>query len=179
MSQKRKGLLMLFLMFGVLMFVAGITGLTSRKRDYNQPIYISQEFELYGETSKTIIGQLKNRTNLDVNIETLSIYISTHKQGNKIYYDNLTYKNIVVPANGVYDFKQTGIHESFYYVSLSYCIINGERCSIKYSSDGITFENSKNQYSKSILFLIGGVILLGLSVFIIIDYFVKKEKIRY
>lgn len=179
MSDRRKGLLILLLMFGVMMTLAGITGIVSRTEEYEYPIYISQEFKLSGINSKELTGQFTNRTSENVVIEEMSIRVSTEKQGNTRYYDYLKFKNITIPANGVYDFKQSGIVASFVNVSLSYCIIDGERCSVKYSSDGSVFEDNENQLSSSLLYLIGGVVLLGLSAFLIIDYFVGKRNIKY
>lgn len=179
MSDRRKGLLVLLLMFGIMMMLAGITGIVSRTEEYEYPIYISQEFKLFGTSSKELTGQFTNRTSENVVIEEMSIRVSTEKKGNTRYYDYLKFKNIIVPANGVYNFKQIGIVSSFVNVSLSYCIIDGERCSLKYSNDGIVFEDNEKQLSSSILYLIGGVVLLGLSAFVITDYFVKKRNVKY
>lgn len=60
MSEQRKGFLMLSIIFGLLMFIAGLAGIIPKGQSV---IYVSKQFQLYGVSSKTLTGQLKNRTN--------------------------------------------------------------------------------------------------------------------
>lgn len=154
------------------MFIAGLAGIIPKGQSV---IYVSKQFQLYGVSSKTLTGQLKNRTNSDVCIETLTLYVSTNKQTNDIEYEYLTYHDIIVPASGVYDFYQTGIRNTYSNVSLSNCVIDGKKCSLEYSSDETFIENDY----LAISCLIGGGFLIILSILVFVDYLIKKKEVKY
>ena len=179
MNERLKGLLMLLLLFGVLLCGAGISGLISRTAKYDAPIYLSQTLRLEHryDSMYFVLGEFSNRTNKDVIITEVKFHLS----GND-FYANKSLTNITVPANGKYTldnaiFSQTlKVLDSVYIVN---CEIDGKKWNLKYSSDGKTFESSPNDWSTSNLFLTIGSILLVISGFIIISYFVKKKEIKY
>lgn len=178
MSQRKKGVLMLCLLFGIPLFITGILG-TVKNEEYTLPVYISQELQVYGNDNKTVLGQLKNRTNETIKIEKLVIRISTDMQWKTVYYDFLELKDIMMPAYSIYDIYETGIASSVTKASISYCVINGENCNLKYSSDEILFDDSSNDNIIFILMLVGGIVSIGVIVYIITFYFIEKKKIKY
>ena len=177
MGERTKGFLGLFLLFGILLTFAGIAGISDRTTTYNEPIYISKELEIITESdgSKTVVGQLKNRTAQDVEIGLCKIRLSDN--GN--YYSMLDLKSITIPANGVYDIRSTHINRTFTNASISRCEIAGVEIDLKYSEDGKVFDYSSSNHKTSTWFLIGGVSLLLCSVAIVLNYYIKKKTIKY
>ena len=177
MGERIKGILGLLLIFGLLLIIAGITGISEQTQNYGEPIYISQEIRLEtsGDGSKIIKGTLTNRTDQDIHISLCKIYLSN---GNNLY-STYDIKDFTIKSYGFYNINISNINEVFTKAHISRCVINNKDCDLKYSNDGITFDYSSSNHSTSKFMLISGITLLLAATSIIIHYFIKKKTIKY
>lgn len=90
---------------------------------HNGPLSVSQDFNLTeGQDGFVFSGQLKNQSQNDINIQTLTF---TFLYKGQIYRSD-GYLNIVVPANGVYDFSRkvnAFFYGDFYKTDYQYVMI--------------------------------------------------------
>lgn len=182
MSSKMQGLLWLLLLFGIPTLLVGIFGIIDyyRVNEYTAPIYISKEFELVDGDNYTLQGQFTNLTNKPVTIQSIRFSLQG-REYRTVYYGSVTEDNIVIPAQGVYNYKKEKIKyakDLLNSVSIVKCIIEGENVKLAYSSDGITF-GKKDLYHHTIPFLIAGIALLSATGTMIIWYFKQKKIIKY
>lgn len=177
MKERTKGFLGLFLLFGTLLLACGIGGLLSRTEDYNAPLYISQDFVLTCNETYTITGELTNRTDQDIVISELKFHLNGTN-----HYAYVYERDLVIPANSEYRYLKTNIDYTVDLLDRVYiqdCIIDGIDYDLQYSSDGIVFENNANNLTSSTIMLIIGLVLLIAAIYIVINYFINKKKIKY
>lgn len=176
MSERKKGLLILLLIFGPLLFLAGLLGKINQSQEYVAPIYISQKLTLVSGSndSKRLIGELTNRTEQDITISVLNVYLSNNEKSNNLY-NTLNLTNIVISANSNHQLEMDGLNRVFEIARVTKCVINGTDYKLKFSNDGIVFEADEGASSRDTIFIIIGSILLGLTVYILIDSFIIKK----
>lgn len=176
MSQRLKGFLILFLLFGAILTAAGIATY-SEKDNYNSPVYISRDFTVSCTDTYTVSGQLTNRTNQDVCIDTLVIRLSG-SNSKTTYYANVSKSNLIVPANSSVNIYQSNVKYTAGLLTnahVSKCDINGTNYNLKYSSDGTNFSYDSKSSSTSIIMLICGACLLFISSCIFISFLIRKK----
>lgn len=159
-----------------LLFPLGINMATAIKKDYDLPIYISQDISVSGFIDYTIQGELKNRTNEDVIIEELQIALSG-AEGNTHYYAYETIVDIIVPAGSTYRINLTDKRYSetdgsmaigkLKYANIRKCIINGESVQLK-KLDGDYYVNEGANSSGYIFSIIIGGLAIICAVLIVI-----------
>ena len=138
--------------------------------EYNVPFYISKPLQISkGNDTWTITGELKNLTNEDLILKSIS-FECNGKANNTRYTANYNIKEIIIPANGKVSIYENNLeswldtHFNKYAelsdVNFKSCTINGISYNPKYSSDGINFHDSNISYG--IISLIAGFILLAI-----------------
>ena len=176
--------LILCLLFAFFSLPVGISEINEVNKDYDIPVYISNEFEVLGYSTYTITGELTNRTNSDVVIERLEITL-TGKKGNTSLLAYYTMSNITVPANSSYQIYSPG--NMFRYENgriaasgelnsarISDCVINSESVELK-KFDGKNFvEQDFNAIEITLYTVIGSIAFLGA-----VGIIIYKIKTRY
>ena len=177
MSERKKGFILLFLIFGVLLALLGIIGLTGRNEKYSAPVYISTEFKVTCEDTYTVTGQLTNRTDKSIYIDKLIIRL-TGSDVSTTYYGDVKKEDIFIPPNGTYDFFQDNISYPSNLLKRAHveeCVIDGVDYNLKYSKDGVVFDKSSKTVLTFSVALTIGIILLGLDIVVLIIHFIRKK----
>ena len=176
MEERRKGAIILLLIFGIMLSICGLYGLFNRT-SYNSPIYLSQDSKIVDNTSgsKTIYVQLRNRTNESVEISQINFYL----EGDGVY-SNMPYcYHVIIESDGTYDLEIKGIKKIFNKCSVKSCQIGETFYPLKYSADGVYFDDNSSSLTINMLLAIGGITFLIIAAGLVVGYIRKKNTIKY
>lgn len=141
-------LLLIFCLFLAIALPGGISTAIENNKEYDLPVYVSENITVTGYSVYTVKGEITNLTNEDVVIERLEITLAGNKENTR-YSAEILIKNIIVPANSSYQIYSPGHSFENKYGSIvasgelesahiSDCVINGESVELK-KYDGENF----------------------------------------
>lgn len=127
---------------------------------YQYPIYISEKLitERVSENCYEIRCQFTNLTDEDVIISKIHLHLSgveKRKNDNLVIYDDRYLTNITVPANGKYDLIMDNVYYPVKFGTImESCVIDGKKCNLQYSADGITFKGPTSMVTSIIILIV-------------------------
>lgn len=170
--------LLLLVIFGSLMTFAGINSLT-KNTSYYLPIYVSQRLVVTENGDEiSVVGAIKNLTSEYIVIDEINIHLNGDGGYKTVNYANVKINNISLAPNEtyqidkIYPYSYSDLDNAY----ISYFTINSEKYyDIKYSQNGVEFENQSPPTALDPLFLPLGIILLVSAVVVFIIAIKPKE----